>query len=218
MSQNISTQREVRQASIQKQALLDKLIEEEEKLSQLWVLKLERDFEIMPPDGHGRTTLEDTSEWLKMVKETLLHGDTIHPIAIMEFLKFYSELHDLCKGGKYSRITKAISLVYQLKVGCGMNKLKIPASSYREHYIEFWEGYANEIHNWCDEWMEIFSNVTVRVLYAKLNNPERFSHVTLFVDGKDFLAKLSNLKSEKKLNPSSNKSNLLSHKLSFSKF
>jgi hypothetical protein len=66
--------------------------------------------------------------------------------------------------------------------------------------------------------MEIFSNVTVRVLYAKLNNPERFSHVTLFVDGKDFLAKLSNLKSEKKLNPSSNKSNLLSHKLSFSKF
>ncbi|KAG2228452.1 hypothetical protein INT48_008651, partial [Thamnidium elegans] len=62
----------------------------------------------------------------------------------------------------------------------------IPKSSFYDIYREFYikkQEKLNKIVNYALEFL--FSNVKIRLLTAKLLNPELFSHVTLYLDGHD---------------------------------
>jgi hypothetical protein len=62
----------------------------------------------------------------------------------------------------------------------------IPKSSFYDIYREFYfkkQEKLNKIVNYALEFL--FSNIKIRLLTAKLLNPELFSHVTLYLDGHD---------------------------------
>lgn len=92
-----------------------------------------------------------------------------------------------------------------------MDKI-IPKTTFYQFKKEFWDSKNWEtIQNWANSWFERFSNEKVRVSYAKAYNPERFTHLTLLMDGKDIVVNFTNISKEFR-ETRNGKSNLISRK------
>jgi Chromo (CHRromatin Organisation MOdifier) domain/DDE superfamily endonuclease len=118
-----------------------------------------------------------------------LKDELYSKLGVIPVYYFLSELYT-ANGyiGPYNEIEKGLLLLYQLVSGLPNNKMGnfIPYSTYAKLYKQFWvKRYEylnvkvnNDINN-------MFSNEKIRILSAKVNNPERFKHVTMLLDGHD---------------------------------
>ena len=194
---------------------LKKLLKLKEKsLFKTWLPQLKRPMKKIKIEKGTWTKTFDSSTWDQNAKESLLV--TVHPLAIYEFMLLFSDFPQM--PGPHKNITKALSLLLQLKKGLSncSDELPIKLSTFRDIYQKFWVKGSTKISDWCDNWMKRFSNVEVRNLYSKIYFPDEFQHVTIFMDGKDFEVILEQLSNEETKNKSG-RSSLISRKLSWRK-
>ena len=147
---------------------------------------------------------------LAKIHETL---SAISPQAITEFLKFYGTIK--VTNGTYSHIIKGKQILYQLITGCTNGRIPgVSYSTYRRIYERVWRKSIKKINEWVEKWMKILSSQEIRFLYARIHNKSDFKHVTMFIDGKDFVRKLNDLRADKELS-ANQKSSLTSRKNDF---
>ncbi|KAG2218406.1 hypothetical protein INT45_011594 [Circinella minor] len=90
----------------------------------------------------------------------------------------------------YFEIEKGLFLLYHLVSGIAGSDIEkyLPQSTFHTFYKKFWmdnENYKriNKIVN--DALTNMFSNIKLRILSARKNNPDLFKHITLILDGHD---------------------------------
>ena len=195
---------------MREEVLKQKLIEEEKKLfTQNILQEIETEWPILEntPHKHKVKTLTN----IQNIKYEL--SELLHPFAIKIFLLFFGTFKE--SEGPYLCLEKGICILYQQAKGLANTQLPIPDKTFWEIQSNFWKQ-VNKIDTWCKSWFKKLSNNTVRVLHAKLFNPDRFKNVTLFVDGKDIVIKLNKIKNEYRTTING-KSNLISRKNSWKK-
>lgn len=178
-------------------------------LTEKWLPQLERDWPIVKPTT-GRREYKQNPEDLIEIHNAL---STLHRIAVMEFLKMYGNSTNC--SGTMDKIVKGKMILYQLIEGCSNGDVPgVSKSTYRRIFDSFWKGNSELIEEWFNSWITRFSTPEIRALYAKVNNLEPFKHVTMMIDGKDFVQCLSDLRNERK-KTKNGKSSLTSHKNNF---
>ncbi|KAG2216300.1 hypothetical protein INT45_012478 [Circinella minor] len=103
--------------------------------------------------------------------------------------------------GPYKEIEKGLILLYYLVSGKPGNDMHefIPYSTFYDIYKRFWITNYNDINKVTKKDLdELFSNIKIRILAAKVNNPQGFKNVTLFLDGHDSKIKYYNLSESSK--------------------
>ncbi|KAG2210630.1 hypothetical protein INT45_012088 [Circinella minor] len=90
----------------------------------------------------------------------------------------------------YFEIEKGLFLLHHLVSGIAGSDIEkyLPQSTFHTFYKKFWmddENYKriNKIVN--DALTNMFSNIKLRILSARKNNPDLFKHITLILDGHD---------------------------------
>ena len=110
--------------------------------------------------------------------------------------------------GPYKEIEKGLILLYHIVSGKPGNDMHefIPYSTFYDLYKKFWITNYNDINKIVKKDLdELFSNIKIRILAAKVNNSQGFKNVTLFLDGHDSKIKY--------YNPSESSKTLYSYKL-----
>lgn len=90
--------------------------------------------------------------------------------------------------GPYLEIEKALLLLYHLTEGLTAKTLvtHMPYTTFYALYKEFWITNYNNMNKYVDSClMNMFSNLKIRILSAKIKNPKNFKNITLMLDGHD---------------------------------
>lgn len=90
--------------------------------------------------------------------------------------------------GPYRGVDKGLLVLYQLLTGVSIAQMErfIPRSSYHAIYNMFYMKHGDKIGTILDKCLQtLFSSTKLRIICAKLNNPQDFKHVTLMIDGHD---------------------------------
>lgn len=90
--------------------------------------------------------------------------------------------------GPYKEVEKALLLLYHIVSGENGTEMSrfIPYTSFYRLYKCFWIERYTELNKIAKYDLEnLFSNIKIRILSARLNNPEYLENVTLFIDGVD---------------------------------
>ena len=184
---------------------------EKSLISSKWLPSMERDWPIVKKKLHHRHALiYPTQEDLEKIFKSV---GKLNSIAINEWLKFFGTLGDL--PGPYPNTYKGLAILYQLCKGAINTDIPLlPLSTYSRIYSKVWTKNFDLIEKWCDDWWAIFTTPDIRYLYSFINNPNNYKHITMFIDGKDFIKILSNLRQEKKYTKN-RKSTLISRKNSW---
>jgi hypothetical protein len=121
---------------------------------------------------------------MKLIKDTLMAR--LGPIPVFFFLVvIWSHTH---YPGPYGEVDKGLLILYHLVAGVAMDGLSphIPKSSFHSIHSEFYKThYKVHVKHINSMLATMFSTFSIRVLSAKLKNPELFLHVTLHLDGHD---------------------------------
>lgn len=99
--------------------------------------------------------------------------------------------------GPYRHVDKALLILYHLLTGCSIAEMGrfIPRSSFYALYRAFYLKNSGPLRSKLDDCLlNMFSSTKARILCAMANNPERFKHVTMFIDGHDTRASYINAK------------------------
>lgn len=90
--------------------------------------------------------------------------------------------------GPYRGVDKGLLVLYQLLTGVSIAQMErfIPRSSYHAIYNMFYVKHGSKLGAILDNCLRtMFSSTKLRIICAKLNNPDDFKHVTLMIDGHD---------------------------------
>ena len=136
----------------------------------------------------------DKKKWHRKKIETVdligkLKTKIIEKIGFISMFFFLTQFYgkqDHC--APFRNVEKAVLLIWQLISGKSCEQMGdyISSSTFFNLYDEFYkDGYKN-LNNWLNLCLkDMFSNHIIRVLSAKLYNSERFTFVTLMLDGHD---------------------------------
>ena len=100
--------------------------------------------------------------------------------------------------GPYRGVEKGLLILYHLLTGASMVQMGqfIPKSSFNSIYRDFYAKQLGWLNKKLDHCLAVmFSNVKIRVMYAKEMNPNEFKHVTMMIDGHDSRATYINASS-----------------------
>lgn len=153
-----------------------------------------------------RTKIKDIkdNEIMKEIKNELLEKLGYIPVYYFLTILYTNKEYP----GPYREIEKELILLYHVVSGRSGPEMQniIPYTTFYDLYKDFWiNNYTNLNKKVKTDLESLFSNIKIRILSAKLNNPEGFENVTLYIDGHDSKIKY--------YNPSENKSKLYSYKL-----
>lgn len=90
--------------------------------------------------------------------------------------------------GPYYEIEKGLLILYHLVTGFTSKETKqfIPYSTFYTIYKEFWITNYEKLNKFVDYCLKnMFSNIKIRILSAKIKNPKHFKNITLLLDGHD---------------------------------
>lgn len=170
-----------------------------------WLPTIDRAWPILP-SAAGRSKFAVDDNDLAKIHDSI---NLISRIAITEFIKLYGETSP--KRSYIPYVWKAKLILYKLITGESSHLIPtISYTSFRRIEREFWDA-GDVIDNWSKEWMGKLSTPHIRLLMARIKNPDSFKMITMLVDGKDFIITLNELKSEKR-RTKNNISTLISHK------
>lgn len=137
-------------------------------------------------------------KWKKIIKKVLLKKLGAFPIFV--FLTQYLYKIDLPCPYKLSE--KGLLILYQLIQGKSINEMNdyISSSSFHRIYLKFYRSYQKELKDFCNLFLytDMFSNIQIRILNAKMNNPMRLKNVTLMLDGYDSKISYQDINFDKK--------------------
>lgn len=144
------------------------------------------------------------------IQEMNIELEKINEIAVNEFLLMFGEIS--ITHGIFPHIMKGKMILYQLLSGTSSSCIPgIEYSTFRRIYKAIWMENKKIINDWCNDWMVKLSTPEIRSLYSRLYNPKQFKTVTLFIDSKDFVTVLNDLRSEKR-KTKNGKSTIISRK------
>lgn len=159
---------------------------------------LDKSYHKVKKKFYHRSTLKNI-EGIKAIKNKVY--DRLGYAPVFFFLNELFADRDY-KGGAYKLVDKGILLLYQILFGYSLNDMGkiIPYSSFYEIYQDFWlSDNANMLNKKVDDTLEnMFSNLKMRILSSRLNNPSPFKHVTLILDGHDSRIEYQNVNIHKK--------------------
>ena len=108
----------------------------------------------------------------------------LNDVAITEYLKFCNNKLGYSPG-PFREVDKYKLILYQQLEGLSNNSIGfISNSTFRAIYHKFWVRRAEEVEKWTDWWLSNFSTPELRLIYAKIYNPQMFKTVTMVIDGK----------------------------------
>ncbi|CAO3627615.1 unnamed protein product [Mucor hiemalis] len=130
-----------------------------------------------------RTEIKDIKK-IKFIKTILLKELGYIPV-----FYFLTVLYGTIEyPGPYKEIEKGLVLLYHIisgKPGCDMNEF-IPYTTFYALYKKFWITNKNKLKKQIEKDIStLFSNIKIRILSAKVNNPETFKNITMIIDGHD---------------------------------
>ena len=88
----------------------------------------------------------------------------------------------------YLEIEKALLLLYHLTEGLTSKTMKqyMPYTTFYSFYKEFWINNYNNLNHFVDICLKnMFSNLKIRILSAKIKNPKHYKNITMMLDGHD---------------------------------
>lgn len=88
----------------------------------------------------------------------------------------------------YFEVEKGLMLIYHLVSGITSKNINryIPYTSFYSVYKKFWITNYSSLNKLVDYFLlNMFSNVKIRILSAKIKNPKNFKNITLLLDGHD---------------------------------
>lgn len=164
-----------------KEELEKKLQKEYEKLvNNKWSF-LNNDYKLTGKIGYHRTELQEIKNIAEIKKEI---EDKIGVLATFVFITDFCSKFKL--PGPYKDIDKALIIIYHMICGVSINQmvLYLNVSNYFKLYKYLYITKYDELNKWINEIMfNCFSNLNIRLLTARINNPELVKHVTLLMDG-----------------------------------
>jgi hypothetical protein len=177
-----------------------------ELIEKEWLKVLHRPWPVVSRST-GREKKSISDESIQLLNSTLCN---LHEVVVMEFLKVFGTIQ--ISHGLFSHLIKGKMILYQLLSGESSTSIPgIEYSTYRRLYKEVWLKNSAVWSNWCGSWMEVLSTPEIRMLYSRVHSPELFKTVTMFIDSKDFVTILNDLRAEKR-KTRNNKSTLISRK------
>lgn len=132
-----------------------------------------------------RTEIKDTKEnKIKIIKNILLNQLGYIPVFYFLVVLYGNKEYP----GPYKEIEKGWLLLYHIvsgKPGKDMHEF-IPYTTFYDLYKKFWITNYTDLNKIVKQDLyNLFSNIKIRILAAKVNNPDGFKNVTLFLDGHD---------------------------------
>lgn len=88
----------------------------------------------------------------------------------------------------YLEVEKGLFLLYHIVSGISGKEINkcIPYTSFYAFYKKFWITNYTELNKKVDNCLyKMFSNIKIRILSAKIKNPENYKYVTFLLDGHD---------------------------------
>lgn len=156
-------------------------------------LFLNNEWPLIENKFNHRTELKDIKTDITIIKDILLKQ--LGYIPVFYFLTvLYGNIE---YPGPYHEIDKGLLLLYHIvsgKSGIDMSEF-IPYTTFYDLYKRFWIKEANvkrlkKIIK--TDMNDLFSNLKIRLLSSKINNPDGFKNVTLLIDGHDSKIKYYN--------------------------
>ena len=144
----------------------------------------------LSPKYNHRSKIKDITE-IRFIKDVLL--DHLGYLPVFYFLNVIYGTKEY--PGPYPEIDKGLLLLYHMVSGLSGQKMKqfIPYTTFYDLYSKFWIDNIKNINKIINtDLLNIFSNIKIRLLTAKLNNPTGFENVTLIIDGHDSRIKYYN--------------------------
>lgn len=175
------------------------LYEKEKLIEQKWKKIINAKYPNITKENKNkhRTDIKEI-RFIDEIKKVLLEKLGFFPIFV--FLTQY--LHKIDLPGPYRLSEKGLLLLYQLVQGKSINEMNdyIPSSSYHRIYLKFYKYYQKDLKEFCNLYLytDMFSNIQIRVLNAKINNPLKLKNITLMLDGYDSKISYQDINFDKK--------------------
>lgn len=151
-----------------------------------------------------RTSIKDMKSDIKKIKDILLNQLGYIPVFYFLVVLYGSYEYP----GPYREVEKGLLLLYHIVSGIPGTEMHqfIPYTTFYDLYKDFWiTNKKNLIKIVNKDITTMFSTPKIRVLSSKINNPDGFKNVTLFLDGHDSKIKY--------YNPDVSRKIMYSHKL-----
>jgi hypothetical protein len=156
-------------------------------------LFLNNEWPLIANKFNHRTELKNIKTDISIIKDILLKQ--LGYIPVFYFLSvLYSNIE---YPGPYHELDKGLLLLYHIvsgKSGIDMSEF-MPYTTFYDLYKKFWitETNVKRLNKIIKKDMnELFSNLKIRLLSSKINNPDGFKNVTLLIDGHDSKIKYYN--------------------------
>jgi hypothetical protein len=163
----------------------DMLFDEFEILyDNYWENYLNKTYELKADKINNRTKLKPIIG-IDTIKKIIYNKVGVIPI----FIFLTSFCNQIKIPGPYNYIEKCLLVIFQLIEGYNISEMKlytdtISGSSYYNIYESIFIKEKDKLNEWIDNMMKnMFSNVNIRNLSSKINNPVGFEHITLYLDG-----------------------------------
>lgn len=158
-------------------------------ISTYWTF-LRADWPIVKREKHHRSEVKDIIG-IEMIRNYVLERLGYIPVYFFLSIMFSSKDHP----GPYRGVEKGLLILYHLLTGVSTIQMGqyIPKTSFHDIYRSFYVKQLEWLDNILDTCLAtMFSNVKLRVMRAKILNPDEFKHVTLMIDGHDSRATYMN--------------------------
>ncbi|KAL9657134.1 hypothetical protein ABK040_002759 [Willaertia magna] len=168
--------------SINEQLIKIKEKEVNKILTEEWDI-LNKDYPTIKPGKGYRTRLKEM-ENIKEIKNTILEALSL--IATFIFFHKIGSLDDT--SSPFLNSEKALLLLYRMIKGVNFDGFyeQISLSTFKEYYNFIYGTHYDDLNKWVDDCLKnMFSNKNLRIVCAKLQNPELFTHCTMMLDGHD---------------------------------
>jgi hypothetical protein len=119
-------------------------------------------------------------------------------ISVFYFIQLFFSFGDY--PNPYKNIDKVLLVLYQIITGKSIKEMNeyIAYASFHDIQKKFWENNKDLLNKEVTNRLEnMFSNIKIRILTAKMQNPDNFKGVTLFLDGHDSKVNYENIKTDK---------------------
>lgn len=160
------------------------LYSEKKDLISKWSFMYNKYEEIEYKKYFHRTELKHV-DYIKDIKIELY--DKLGAFPVFVFLTDY--FYKLEFPGAYYHMDKGLLILYHLVSGLSINKMHkyINYTTFFKIYKRFYVYYKKELKEWINKMMysNYFTSNIIRLLYAKINNPNKIKNVTCYIDGYD---------------------------------
>jgi len=164
----------------------------QELIRNYWTF-LHNDWPVVEKEKHHRSEIKEVNE-IEIIRNYVLEHLGYIPVYFFLSVLFSNKDYP----GPYRGIEKGLLILYHLLTGVSLAQMGrfIPKSSFTSIYSTFYSKQLNRLDSILDDCLsKMFSNVKIRVISAKENNPEEFKHITMMIDGHDSRATYLNARS-----------------------